>query len=54
MAKSGKLIRDRIPEISKKSGKQCLVEIMDDEIYIKYLDYKLNEELAEYQADKSI
>ena len=27
---------------------------MDDETYIQYLDQKLNEELAEYQADKSL
>lgn len=49
-----KLIRDKIPEIIEKSGKKCTVEVMDNETYIKYLDAKLNEELAEYQADKSI
>ena len=48
------LIRDKIPEIIEKSGKKCTVEVMDNETYIKYLDAKLNEELAEYQADKSI
>ncbi len=54
MTEYDKLIRDRIPEIIEKSGKQCIVEVMDDEIYLKYLDNKMNEELAEYQADKSI
>lgn len=49
-----KLIRDKIPEIIKNSGKTCLVEVMDNATYIKYLDQKLHEELAEYQADKSI
>lgn len=49
-----KLVRDKIPEIIEKSGKKCTVEVMDNETYIKYLDAKLNEELAEYQADKSI
>ena len=27
---------------------------MDNDTYIEYLDQKLNEELAEYQQDKSI
>lgn len=54
MIEYNKLIRDKIPEIIEKSGKKCIVEIMDDETYIKYLDSKLNEELAEYQSDKSI
>lgn len=54
MIEYDKLIRDRIPEIIERSGKKCTVEVLDDETYIKYLDSKLNEELAEYQADKSI
>lgn len=54
MIEYDKLIRDRIPEIIEKSGKKCIVEVLDDETCIKYLDSKLNEELAEYQADKSI
>ena len=54
MIEYDKLIRDRIPEIIERSGKKCFVEVMDDETYIDYLDRKLNEELAEYQADKSL
>lgn len=54
MIKYDKLVRDKIPEIIEASGKKCTVEVMDNETYIKYLDTKLNEELAEYQADKSI
>ena len=49
-----KLIRDKIPEIIEQSGKKCIVEVMDNDTYIDYLDQKLNEELAEYQQDKSI
>lgn len=49
-----KLIRDKIPEIIERSGKKCIVEVMDDAAYLQYLDQKLNEELAEYQADKSL
>ena len=48
------LIRDKIPEIIEQSGKKCIVEVMDNDTYIEYLDQKLNEELAEYQQDKSI
>lgn len=54
MIKYDKLIRDKIPEIIEESGKKCTVEIMDNDTYIKYLDAKLDEELAEYQADKSL
>ena len=49
-----KLIRDKIPEIIEQSGKKCIVEVMDNDTYIEYLDQKLNEELAEYHQDKSI
>ena len=54
MIKYDKLIRDKIPEIIEQSGKKCIVEVMDNDTYIKYLDQKLNEELAEYHQDKSI
>ncbi len=49
-----KLVRDRIPEIIEKSGKTAYCRILNNEEYIKELDSKLNEECAEYQADKSI
>ena len=54
MIKYDKLIRDKIPEIIEQSGKKCIVEAMDNDTYIEYLDQKLNEELAEYHQDKSI
>ena len=54
MIEYDKLIRDKIPEIIEQSGKKCIVEVMDNDTYIEYLDQKLNEELAEYQQDKSI
>ncbi len=49
-----KLVRDRIPEIIEKTGKICRTEILDDETYLRLLDEKLNEELAEYQESKSL
>ena len=54
MIEYDKLIRDKIPEIIEQSGKKCIVEVMDNDTYIEYLDQKLNEELAEYQQDKSV
>ena len=54
MIEYDKLIRDNIPEIIESSGKKCIVEVMDNDTYIQYLDQKLYEELAEYQTDKSL
>ena len=50
----GKLVRDKIPEIIKNDGKTPIIEILSNEDYLNELDKKLNEEVAEYQADKSI
>lgn len=50
----GKLVRDKIPEIILLDGKTPIIEILSNEEYLKELDIKLNEEVAEYQADKSI
>ena len=49
-----KLVRDRIPEIIEKTGKTGICSVLSQEDYITMLDQKLNEELAEYQEDKSI
>lgn len=45
MAKQGKLVRDRIPEIIKKAGKKPIIEILSGEDYLMELDKKLNEEV---------
>lgn len=50
----GKLVRDKIPQIIRDNGKEPIVEILSEEDYLIELDKKLNEEVAEYQADKSI
>lgn len=50
----GKLVRDKIPEIIRNDGKKPVVQILADEEYLTELDKKLNEEVAEYQADKSL
>lgn len=49
-----KLVRDRIPEIIEQSGKSCTTAVLSDEEYLKMIDAKLDEELAEYHKDKNI
>ena len=49
-----KLVRDRIPEIIEASGKTCVTEVLSDEEYLKMVDAKLDEELAEYHKDQNI
>jgi predicted house-cleaning noncanonical NTP pyrophosphatase (MazG superfamily) len=48
-----KLVRDRIPEIIEATGQSCVTRVLSDADYIRMLDEKLNEELAEYQESKS-
>lgn len=50
----GKLVRDKIPEIIEADGKTPITRILDEEEYLCELDKKLNEEVAEYQSDKSL
>lgn len=52
--KYNKLVRDRIPEIIEASGKTCKTTILDDAEYLRMLDAKLDEELAEYHNDRNI
>ena len=49
-----KLVRDRIPEIIEQGGNRCRVEVLSDEDYLRMVDAKLDEELAEYHADGSV
>ena len=52
--KYNKLVRDKIPEIIEASGKTCVTEILSDEAYLKMVDAKLDEELAEYHQDQNL
>ena len=54
VTKYNKLVRDRIPEIIKSSGKSCTTEILSAEDYLRMIDAKLDEELAEYHKDQNI
>lgn len=49
-----KLVRDRIPEIIGKTGKNCSIEILNNIDYLLMLDKKLDEELAEYHKDQNL
>ena len=49
-----KLIRDKIPEIIEEQGKVCITEVLTDAQYLKMVDAKLDEELAEYHEDQNI
>ena len=49
-----KLIRDNIPQIIESSGKRCQTRILPDREYLKQLDAKLQEELAEYLQSGAI
>ena len=49
-----KLVRDLIPQIIEVSGKTCVTRTLSEEEYLAALDAKLQEELNEYQADKSM
>lgn len=45
-----KLVRDRIPEIIKHTGKVAETKILTDDEYMQELRKKLSEELEEYLA----
>lgn len=49
-----KLVRDKIPEIIEADGNSCKTHILSNAEYIVALEEKLNEEVAEYQADKNL
>lgn len=49
-----KLIRDRIPEIIKNSGKESITRVADGEELLDFLNNKLYEELDEYKDSGDI
>lgn len=49
-----KLVRDKIPELIELDGKKCATHILSEGEYIAALETKLDEEVAEYQADKNL
>lgn len=51
---NGKLVRDKIPQIIKATGKIPITRILDDAEYLTELDKKLLEEIKEYKVDRSL
>lgn len=49
-----KLVRDKIPEIIRASGRSCATEVLSDAAYLRMIDAKLDEELAEYHQDQNL
>lgn len=49
-----KLVRDRIPAIIEATGAACETETLSDADYLRLLDAKLDEELAEYRRDRTV
>ena len=49
-----KLVRDKIPEIIENQAQTAVTETLSQEDFKKYLDLKLNEELAEYLESDSV
>ena len=49
-----KLVRDKIPEIIESEGQTCQTHILSNNEYIKALESKLDEEVAEYHTDKNL
>lgn len=49
-----KLVRDRIPEIIKRTGAQPVTDLLSPDEMGKALDAKLSEEVAEYLESRSV
>ena len=54
MTEYNKAIRDKIPEIIKKSGFESKIQILSNEKFLIELEEKLKEELEEYNQSKSV
>jgi len=49
-----KLVRDNIPEIIKKDGKEAITHIAEEKEYQEKLEKKLQEEVDEFLEDPSV
>lgn len=48
MKEYNKLVRDKIPEIIRNSGKDCTIRRAEDDEYYRLLQEKLSEEVKEF------
>lgn len=49
-----KLVRDKIPEVIKKSGRACNFIVAEKEEQLELLISKLDEEVLEFKEDKNL
>ena len=49
-----KLVRDRIPEIILSKGENCDFDFLSKKAFLKALEAKLDEEVAEYHKNPSV
>jgi predicted house-cleaning noncanonical NTP pyrophosphatase (MazG superfamily) len=49
-----KLVRDKIPEIIERAGRNCHVRVLDDAEYFLELKRKLLEEVNEFLAETNL
>ena len=49
-----KAVRDKIPDIIKKSGNSCNIKKLSDDEFLPELEKKLMEEVEEYFESKSV
>ncbi len=54
MIEYDKLVRDRIPEIIRASGRPCDCETLTDEEFLVRAERKLDEELAEFHESRDV
>ena len=54
MINYNKLVRDKIPEIIRDSGRSCITKVASDDELPTYIFAKLREELAEFEESRSI
>ena len=50
----GKLVRDKIPAMIKKSGEKPQIRILEEAEYRRCLEAKLDEEVAEFHAEQNV
>ena len=53
MIRYDKLVRDKIPELIRAQGETPVTRVLEPEEFARLLEAKLDEEVAEFHADKS-